>query len=193
MNSPVMQGLDLNTPAYGVNPPTVASFSSRGGIKVDGIDRQKPDIVAPNGVNTTVNFGGVNIDNDPFPNFFGTSAAAPHAAAVAALLSEAKKRYLNESFTATQMKDILQNTAIDMDAPGYDVNTGKGFIQADKALLSFSNAYPQIANWHLQDSAYTPGQQPVTVVINGSYFANNNFRSYCSNTCFNFRERCCDN
>ena len=59
-----------NTPEYG-NAPTVASFSSRGGTLINGVNRFKPDITAPNGVNTTVNFGGVNIDNDPFPNFFG--------------------------------------------------------------------------------------------------------------------------
>ncbi len=163
-----------NTPAYGTTPPTIASFSSRGGTLVNGVNTNKPDIVAPNGVNTTVNFGGVNIDNDPFPNFFGTSAAAPHAAAVAALLIEAKKRYFDgESFTAPQMKTVLQNTAIDMGAAGYDDSTGHGFIQADDALQSFSNPFPQVIDMHLQDSAYTPGADPVTVVINGEYFANN--------------------
>ncbi|MBK9673486.1 MAG: hypothetical protein IPO70_14950, partial [Bacteroidetes bacterium] len=54
----------------------------------------KPDFCAPNGVNTTVNMGGVIIDADAFPNFFGTSCAAPHGAAVAALLIEAKLKLL---------------------------------------------------------------------------------------------------
>ncbi|HKK42527.1 MAG TPA: hypothetical protein VJ963_08980, partial [Bacteroidales bacterium] len=38
-----------NTPYYGVNPPTIASFSSRGGTPVNGVVRQKPDFTAPNG------------------------------------------------------------------------------------------------------------------------------------------------
>ena len=133
----------------------------------------KPDIVAPNGVNTTVDFGGVNIDNDPFPNFFGTSAAAPHAAAVAALLNEARKRFFNHiSFTAQEMKTVLTTTAIDMDAPGYDVNTGFGFIQADKALMSFSNPHPLIDSFKILGNP-VPGDEPVTLVINGQYFASN--------------------
>ena len=38
-----------NTPAYGLNIPTPASFSSRGGMIIDGVNRFKPNIMAPNG------------------------------------------------------------------------------------------------------------------------------------------------
>ena len=69
--------LYTNTPEYGVTPPTVASFSSRGGTLVNGVNRNKPDFCAPNGVNTSVNLGGVDYESDGIPNFFGTSASAP--------------------------------------------------------------------------------------------------------------------
>jgi cytoskeletal protein CcmA (bactofilin family) len=41
----------------GVEPFTPATFSSRGGL-TNGLDRNKPDFIAPNGVNTTVDLGG---------------------------------------------------------------------------------------------------------------------------------------
>jgi hypothetical protein len=46
---------------------SVASFSSIGGNNINGEDRRKPDIVAPNGVNTTVQPGGLDVDLDVVP------------------------------------------------------------------------------------------------------------------------------
>jgi subtilisin family serine protease len=123
-----------NTPEFGVDPPTIASFSSRGGTLIDGVDRQKPEITAPNGVNTTVDLGGFNLEGDLFPNFFGTSAAAPHAAGVAALLFEAKSKFYNNTISPVEIREILTTTALDMNGPGYDPASGFGFIQADAAF-----------------------------------------------------------
>jgi Subtilase family len=50
--------------------------------------RKKPEIAAPDGVDTTF-FGQQGAPTDPNPVFLGTSAAAPHAAAVGALLIQA--------------------------------------------------------------------------------------------------------
>ena len=134
------------TPSFGVNPPQLEPFSSQGGIPIlfdiDGNrlaepqDRSAVDGVATDGGNTTFFFRDSVIDDDPFPNFFGTSAAAPNAAAVAALMLEA-----NPGLTPRDIKILLQNSAIDMDNPytaGFDVGidsaTGAGLIQADIAV-----------------------------------------------------------
>jgi len=51
--------------------------------------RQKPDLAAMDGANTTFFTSDTTADDDTFPNFFGTSASAPHAAAIAALVLDA--------------------------------------------------------------------------------------------------------
>jgi hypothetical protein len=157
-----------NTPEYGVDPPTVASFSSRGGTAVDGIYRNKPEITAPNGVNTNVNLGGINLENDDFPNFFGTSAAAPHAAAVAALVQNARQQYYGSTLTPVVMKGLLQSTAIDMYSTGYDPASGAGFIQADAALGTLANPSPYITGIYY-DTTLTPGVDPIVITIYGQF------------------------
>ena len=99
--------------------------------------RQKPDIIAPNSVNTTF-FGQSDLEEDGFPNFTGTSAAVPHAAGVAALLLDAVP-----DATPTEVYGALEQTAIDLDNhftpefdTEYDTATGFGLIQADLALES---------------------------------------------------------
>jgi Ca2+-binding RTX toxin-like protein len=131
-----------DTPAFGTTPPRIESFSSAGPTEIlftttgapTSQIRNRPNIVAPDGTNTT--FFGQDSDGDGFPNFFGTSAAAPHAAAVAALMLNAAP-----GTSPSAIYQALQSTAIDMDDPatagfdtGYDFGTGFGLIQADAAL-----------------------------------------------------------
>ncbi len=90
-------------PGFDGLSPQSEDFTSRGPLLI-AIDangnrlpfpeiRPKPDFSAPDGVNTTfflISDYEADFDvPDGFPNFFGTSAASPHAAAVGALLLEA--------------------------------------------------------------------------------------------------------
>jgi subtilase family protein len=126
-----------NTPAFGVNPPLLQPYSSGGGTPIlfdtlgnrlaTPIVRHKPEIVAPDGVFTT-SFG-VLLSGTAFPSFFGTSAAAPHAAGVAALMLEK-----NLSLPPATIYSTLENTAFNMLTPGFDLDTGFGLVQADAAV-----------------------------------------------------------
>ncbi|UFH52854.1 S8 family serine peptidase [Spirosoma sp. KNUC1025] len=136
-----------NAPRYPI--PVVEEFSSAGGTPIlfttygqpiPAEVRLKPEITAPDGGNTSFfpPFPGQDLEGDGFPNFFGTSAAAPHAAGVAALLKERSKNSMGPDDILLR----LRTTAIDMDDPfttgfdmGFDFRTGFGFIQADKALM----------------------------------------------------------
>jgi len=149
--------LYTNTPAYGVETPTIASFSSRGGVQVrnqSGIfeDRQKPDFAGPNGVNTTVFLGEVynpdgtiyNIDGDSYPNFYGTSASAPHNVGIAAQIIEAGKRYLGTDWTPAYVKGKMVTGAIDMGSAGQDRESGYGYVQANVVLQNIANPSPKL-------------------------------------------------
>lgn len=92
--------------------------------------RQTPDIAGIDGTNTTF-FGQTLPDGDGLANnFFGTSAAAPHVAAIAALLLQA-----NPTFTPDQIYQRLQQTAIDLGPAGVDNVTGFGLVNAYDAIF----------------------------------------------------------
>jgi len=59
----------------------------------------------------------------------GTSWAAPQVAGVVALMLG-----VDPSLTPTQVKFILESTALDIDAPGYDRRTGHGLLNAQAAI-----------------------------------------------------------
>ncbi|MEL6380110.1 MAG: S8 family serine peptidase [Pseudomonadota bacterium] len=129
----------FNTPEFGLNPPRLNGFSSGGSVPIlfdtagnrlaTPEDRGGPNFVAPDGGNTTFFGSDVAFDADSFPNFFGTSASAPAAAAIAALLLERVPTATNE-----QVIQALSDTAIDIGAPGVDLASGAGLIQADAAI-----------------------------------------------------------
>ncbi|MBC8154926.1 MAG: S8 family serine peptidase, partial [Bacteroidetes bacterium] len=146
----------FNTPAYNpaLTTATIEPFSSAGGTPIyftttgtrlgAPVVRQKPEITAVDGTNTTFFGFDTNRDSDTFPNFFGTSAAAPHAAAVAALMKQKVP-----TITPATILSTLQNTALDMNDPstagfdtGFDFGTGFGFIQADRALQAITPTEP---------------------------------------------------
>jgi subtilisin family serine protease len=128
-----------DTPAFGVLPPALAPSSSAGPTPIlfdtagnrlaSPQMRPKPEIVAPAGTNTT--FFGVDVEPDGFPNFFGTSAAAPHAAAAAGLVLQAVP-----TATPAAVYGLLEGTALDIGPPGFDFDSGFGLIQADGALAA---------------------------------------------------------
>jgi hypothetical protein len=67
-----------------------------------------------------------------FPGlFYGTSAAAPHAAAIAGLIKSA-----NPALTPAQLKTTLTSTAIDIESPGTDRDSGAGIVMPYPALQS---------------------------------------------------------
>ena len=118
-----------NSPAYGGSLLAQQS-SSRGGTFTSGIKRNKPDIMAPTGGDTSVDLGAPDYDNNSFPNFFGTSASAPHAAGLAALVIEAKSKFIDPSNTNPDLaiRKLITDNSIDMGAAGFDFTNGFGFV-----------------------------------------------------------------
>jgi hypothetical protein len=148
----------FNTPACGATPAQLEAYSSEGGapilFDVSGtrlatpVVRQKPDLVGPDGGNDTflgftlasqgitgsdglLNATVAGCQNNPnYPNFFGTSAATPHVASIAALMLQA-----NPALTPTEIYQALRNSALPMASTSPNFDSGNGFVQADAAFV----------------------------------------------------------
>jgi len=103
------------TPAGTAITPGNVLFSTNGGTTL-----QKPDATAADGI--TVKTPGFN-------PFYGTSAAAPHAAGIAALVKSA-----NLNLTNLQIRQILTTTTLDNMAAGIDRDSGHGILMALPAI-----------------------------------------------------------
>jgi hypothetical protein len=112
----------------------VSYFSAAG----NGARQTYESTNAIQGTDTT--FFGNDVDGNGYPNFFGTSSAAPNAAAIAALVKQA-----NPTFTPAQIYSRLESTATDIGSPGRDDLTGVGLINAYDAV--FGSVVPASLNF----------------------------------------------
>ncbi len=169
-----------STPAYGVTPAAMESYSSAGGTaylfdaagnRLATPDlRQQPRFTSTDGSDTTF-FDSFNSNGDRLNAFFGTSAAAPHAAAVAALLDQEVP-----TLTSSQIYSILQNTAApttNNPTGGFNFDTGYGLIQADKALeaaagIGISGTVFRDYNNNGTQDPNDPGEPGVTVFLDSN-------------------------
>ena len=129
--------------------------------------RAKPGLIGPDAGNTSFFYFklGFNVpgtsEDDIYPNFSGTSAAAPHVAAVAALLLDQRARDLAAHrdvpaprvLAPAALYSVLQQNASDMRlrnlggklgpqpvnvASGFDYDTGFGLVDAVSALQAIA-------------------------------------------------------
>jgi len=109
--------------------------TTAGGLEVKNQERRnKPDLVAVDGVSVTGTGG--------FPQtFFGTSAAAPHVAGIAAQLMS-----VSPLAKPRNVRKALQNGAIDIGSAGFDFNSGYGIASPIGAFnnLKLLNPVPAI-------------------------------------------------
>lgn len=106
-------------------PSVIDPYSSRGPSTIfypAPQIRSKPDVTAVDCVATSRPPGPLN-------PFCGTSAAAPHVAAIAALVLQR-----NPTLTPAQVRDVLRNSAVDLGPVGFDVDFGYGRADAVNAV-----------------------------------------------------------
>lgn len=119
--------IDANDPGH----DTIEPFSSHGPVEIffpTPETRAKPDITAVDGVFVT----GAGGFSSPF---FGTSAAAPHIAGLAALLLDAF-----DTATGEEVRNALVNNAVDIGEVGVDSSSGSGRADVMRAGVTISSA-----------------------------------------------------
>lgn len=125
------------------SPITPGNFTASGGRLL-----KKPDITAADGVVTTLPpMSGLN-------PFFGTSAAAPHAGAIAAQVISRKP-----SATPAQVRKALESSAIDILTGGVDPASGNGIVMALPAVQAIANS--AVVDQPAEDGPLLPNEADV--------------------------------
>ena len=130
---------------------TPGNFSSTGGKLL-----QKPDLTAATCVTTAT---------PGFSRFCGTSAAAPHAAAIAALMLEAAGG--PDQVTLARLRTAMTGAALDIEATGVDRDSGAGIVMAPAAVDAVNvavgrNRAPTVTSSQ-SDRTFDAGDAAVTI------------------------------
>ena len=140
-------------------PITPGNFSSTGGRVL-----QKPDLTAADGVSTST---------PGFSTFYGTSAAAPHAAGIAALMLEAAGG--PDNLTQDELRTAMTGRTLDIEEAGVDRDSGAGIVMAPGAVdgvdvaVAVRNRAPTVANAPAVQTL-APGGDAVTIDLAGVFF-----------------------
>ena len=137
---------------------TAGNFSSTGGKLL-----QKPDLAAATCVRTTT---------PGFSIFCGASSAAPHAAAIGALVLEGAEG--PKSLTQAQLLTAMKGAALDIEASGVDRDSGAGIVMAPGAVdavdvaVADRNQAPTVES-ALDDRTFSLGSAAVTIDLSSVF------------------------
>ncbi len=105
-------------------------------------------------INTTTNSNGYT------SSFNGTSSACPHAAGIGALVMS-----VNPNLTPHEVRMIMQLTADDLLAPGFDNESGYGRLNAFQAV-SYATSHPEaVVEVDALDFQLSGGQTDATTIL----------------------------
>jgi hypothetical protein len=116
--------------------PMTRMFDAAGNRLSAPVELQKPDVTGVDNTNTSFFGGDIDVpgDDDVFPNFSGTSAAAPNVAALVALMRE-----VQPDATQADILDALKDTADPLNGStgGWDKQGGFGLVDGREAIDRF--------------------------------------------------------
>eukprot|EP00899_Mesostigma_viride_P009107 jgi/Mesvir1/18198/Mv09482-RA.1 len=153
------------TPPFGKTPAEMEAFSSVGNTPIlfatDGtrlatpINRQQPRFAAPDGCVTSFFGSGL-----PWPRFYGTSAASPHAAAAAAVVWQ-----VNPRLTVDELYNTLASTASPIYQPVYNEVSGYGLIDVKAAVDLLTTECPAATDAECNDNQFCNGLETCNTAI----------------------------